>query len=67
MRDLLSGILLHIILSAVTVLAGEYTFELPDNEKQCFHEVIDKGVKSTVEFQVRRLSQQPTNVLLCVQ
>jgi protein ERP2 len=34
------------------VLAGEYTFELPDNEKQCFHEIIDKGIKSTIEFQV---------------
>ena len=32
--------------------AGELTFELPDNERQCFHEVIDKGVKCTIEFQV---------------
>jgi len=43
---------MQLVLSAVTVLAGEYTFELPDNEKQCFHEVIDKGVKSTLEYQV---------------
>lgn len=33
-------------------LAGEMTFELPDNEKQCFFEEIDKGVESTLEFQV---------------
>jgi hypothetical protein len=52
MKDLLNHVFVHIVLSAATVLAGEYTFELPDNEKQCFHEVIDKGVKSTVEFQV---------------
>lgn len=52
MRDLLNNILVHVLLSAVTVFAGEYTFELPDNEKQCFHEIIDKGVKSTLEFQV---------------
>lgn len=32
--------------------AGEMTFELPDNEKQCFFEMIDKGVESTLEFQV---------------
>ena len=31
---------------------GELTFELPDNEKQCFHELLDKGVKCTIEFQV---------------
>ncbi|KAL8591853.1 hypothetical protein ACOMHN_044349 [Nucella lapillus] len=34
------------------VLCGELTFELPDNEKMCFHEQVDKGVKSTLEFQV---------------
>ncbi|XP_053386972.1 transmembrane emp24 domain-containing protein 7-like isoform X2 [Mercenaria mercenaria] len=32
--------------------AGEMTFELPDNEKQCFFEEIDKGVESTLEYQV---------------
>jgi len=30
----------------------ELTFELPDNAKQCFHEDIRQGVKSTIEFQV---------------
>ena len=35
------------------VLAGELTFELPDNEKMCFHEVIDKNVQCTLEFQVK--------------
>jgi len=34
-------------------LAGELTFELPDNEKQCFFEMIDKEVESTLEFQVQ--------------
>ena len=34
------------------VFCGEFTFELPDNEKMCFHEVIEKGVESTLEFQV---------------
>ncbi|KAK6185259.1 hypothetical protein SNE40_007529 [Patella caerulea] len=32
--------------------AVELTFELPDNEKQCFFESIEKGTKSTIEFQV---------------
>ena len=32
--------------------AGEMTFELPDNEKQCFFEEIDKDVECTLEFQV---------------
>lgn len=34
------------------VLCGELTFELPDNEKMCFYEVIDKEVSATLEFQV---------------
>ncbi|CAG2240106.1 TMED7 [Mytilus edulis] len=34
------------------VFAGELTFELPDNERQCFFEQIEKGVQSTLEFQV---------------
>ncbi|KAL3884633.1 hypothetical protein ACJMK2_024759 [Sinanodonta woodiana] len=33
-------------------LAGELTFELPDNEKQCFFENIEKGTECTLEFQV---------------
>lgn len=33
-------------------LASELTFELPDNEKQCFFEEIKKDTKSTLEFQV---------------
>jgi protein ERP2 len=32
--------------------AYEYTFELPDNEKMCFHEVLKKDVKCVLEFQV---------------
>ena len=32
--------------------AVELTFELPDNAKECFYEVIQEGKTSTVEFQV---------------
>lgn len=32
--------------------AVELTFELPDSAKECFFELIDEGVESTVEFQV---------------
>ena len=38
------------------VLGGELTFELPDNEKFCFHEVINKDEQCTLEFQVLDLS-----------
>ena len=30
----------------------ELTFELPDNAKECFHEIIEKDTESTLEFQV---------------
>ena len=33
--------------------AVELTFELPDSAKECFHEIIQEGTSSTVEFQVR--------------
>lgn len=32
--------------------AGEFTFELPDNEKMCFYEFIQKGVECVLEYQV---------------
>jgi len=34
------------------VKSVELTFELPDNAKQCFHEDVKQGIKSTIEFQV---------------
>jgi len=45
-------VLLSLTVTVVIAQAQELTFELPDNEKQCFHEIIDKGIKSTIEFQV---------------
>lgn len=44
--------LLYLLCSWLQVDSVELTFELPDNAKQCFHEDIQQGVKSTVEFQV---------------
>lgn len=42
-----------LILVFISVVFGtELTFELPDSEKQCFFEQIEKGVQSTIEFQV---------------
>ncbi len=32
--------------------ATELMFELPDRDKQCFYEDIDKGVSGTLEYQV---------------
>ena len=32
--------------------ATELTFELEDNARQCFHEIVKKGTKTTLEFQV---------------
>ena len=46
---------LLLALSALCRLGAgvELTFELPDNAKECFHEVIEKGTEATLEFQVR--------------
>lgn len=44
--------LLYVCSLSVLTSAVELTFELPDNAKQCFHEDIEQGVKSSIEFQV---------------
>ncbi|XP_027762167.1 transmembrane emp24 domain-containing protein 7-like isoform X2 [Empidonax traillii] len=43
---------LTLLLVACAVWASEITFELPDNDKQCFYEEIVQGTKCTLEFQV---------------
>ena len=48
------NLLLSLFFNAVAfVIASELTFELPDNEVQCFHEVIDKDVECILEYQVQ--------------
>lgn len=34
--------------------ATELMFELPDRDRQCFYEEIEKGISSTLEYQVRQ-------------
>ncbi|KPP78362.1 transmembrane emp24 domain-containing protein 3-like [Scleropages formosus] len=41
-------LLLHVVVGR----GAELTFELPDNEKQCFYEDLDGGVKFDIDFQV---------------
>ncbi len=45
--------LLLLLLWPSPSLAVELTFELPDNAKECFFEVIEEGTEATLEFQVR--------------
>ena len=52
MEQLMGLVLACAALTTSGVLATELTFELPDNQRQCFYEVIDKGVKCTLEYQV---------------
>ncbi|MED6284686.1 Transmembrane emp24 domain-containing protein 3 [Characodon lateralis] len=40
------------LLPAFVVFGTELTFELPDNDKQCFYEELDKDVKFDLDFQV---------------
>ncbi|XP_030622302.1 transmembrane emp24 domain-containing protein 3 [Chanos chanos] len=44
--------LLILAVSTVLVSGTELTFELPDNEKQCFYEDLEEGVKFDIDFQV---------------
>lgn len=36
----------------IFVYGTELTFELPDNDKQCFYEELDSGVKFDIDYQV---------------
>ena len=52
-----------------TARGVELTFELPDNAKECFYEVIEEGKTSTVEFQVsqaRKLNVFLSWLTLCM-
>lgn len=48
-------LLVYLTLLCVSVwssLAVEFTFELPDRDRQCFYEEIKQGTKGTLEYQV---------------
>jgi hypothetical protein len=51
--SVLSSLVLF-LLSPLFSLGVELTFELPDNAKECFFEVIEKDVEATLEYQVRK-------------
>lgn len=43
------------LLKLYYVLSVELTFELYDNAKDCFYEVIERNITTTLEYQVNRL------------
>eukprot|EP00070_Physeter_catodon_P000227 XP_007100253.1 transmembrane emp24 domain-containing protein 3 [Physeter catodon] len=45
-------LLLLFLLQAERPGGAEFTFELPDNAKQCFHEDVEQGVKFSLDYQV---------------
>ena len=51
-RFILFSLIVLLNLSALNANSVQLTFELPDNEVQCFYEHVSKGVESIVEFQV---------------
>ena len=57
LRDLLTmylrkSVVCLLIFFVCIVSATELTFELEDNARQCFHEIVKKGTKTTLEYQV---------------
>jgi hypothetical protein len=48
----LGSFLVVVLSSSLLCQASELMFELPDRDRQCFYEDIDKGVSSTLEYQV---------------
>ena len=50
--NVVGSFLLLLLSSSWLCQATELMFELPDRDRQCFYEDIDKGVSSTLEYQV---------------
>lgn len=46
-------VLVILTLCSARVSGTELTFELPDNEKQCFYEEFEEGVTFHIDYQVR--------------
>lgn len=44
--------LICLLVHVLFVFGTELTFELPDNDKQCFYEELEKGVKFDIDYQV---------------
>lgn len=41
-----------LLLQVFVVSGSEFTFELPDNDKQCFHEELGQGIRFEISYQV---------------
>ncbi|KAK0086145.1 hypothetical protein PV325_011800 [Microctonus aethiopoides] len=53
------------LLSSIFLVNGvELTFELPDNAKECFYQIIEKNVSATLEFQVVTGGQYDIDITL---
>eukprot|EP00076_Gallus_gallus_P004456 NP_001280237.1 transmembrane emp24 domain-containing protein 3 isoform 2 precursor [Gallus gallus] len=52
MRGRMRGWALALLLGALRASGTELTFELPDSDKQCFHQELDRGLKFTLDYQV---------------
>ncbi|XP_077569307.1 transmembrane emp24 domain-containing protein 3 [Stigmatopora nigra] len=52
MTMLLPLSLFYLLMHFFVVFATEFTFELPDNEKLCFYEELEKDVKFEIDYQV---------------
>jgi len=55
---------LTVLMNLGGVTSVELTFELPDSAKECFHEIIEKDVESTLEFQVVTGGHYDVDVIL---
>merc|ERR1719347_1504022 len=53
-----------LVLQCGGVTSVELTFELPDNAKECFHEIIEKDTECTLEFQVVTGGHYDVDVIL---
>lgn len=41
-----------LLLRVFVVSGSEFTFELPDNDKQCFYEELEQGTRFEIGYQV---------------
>lgn len=66
LRSGLLVLLVAVVWLLLQAEATELTFELPDRDKQCFYEQIEKGISCTLEYQVARSVYNGVADVACV-
>lgn len=52
---------LSVLIPTQTAFGNEFTFEVPDNDEQCFHEIVEPQKLVKIEYQVNCIKKTEEN------